>query len=277
MSDTSTNTDPGPTSHTVFVKTFAALFGLGLLGVLSMVPVVISQLDMLPPEMADLPAALLVVISLASPAIMLAISVAVGTLLAHRVGLRSLVAERVRQGTPIWSRLRPHLPMAFVLGLIYMLVMVGLEYLIDPLQVIDQLKEVAGEANLFATLVIQLLVGLFYGGIVEELLVRWGMMSLFAWVGWRVVQRGQGTPRSGVIWASIVVSALLFGIGHLPAMASVAGMTPLIIFRTILLNALGGLLFGWLYWRRSLEVAMVAHAATHVGLFLVNSGLALTI
>jgi hypothetical protein len=50
-------------------------------------------------------------------------------------------------------------------------------------------------------------------------------------------------------------------------------LTPLIIIRTILLNALGGVLFGWLFWRRSLEVAMVAHATTHVGFFFINVGL----
>jgi membrane protease YdiL (CAAX protease family) len=33
----------------------------------------------------------------------------------------------------------------------------------------------------------------------------------------------------------------------------------------VALNAIGGIVFGWLYWRRSLEAAMVAHASAHVG------------
>jgi hypothetical protein len=41
----------------------------------------------------------------------------------------------------------------------------------------------------------------------------------------------------------------------------------------VLLNALGGVLFGWLFWRRSLEAAMVAHATTHVGFFIINLSL----
>lgn len=32
----------------------------------------------------------------------------------------------------------------------------------------------------------------------------------------------------------------------------------------VLLNSVGGVVFGWLYWRRSLEAAMMAHAATQV-------------
>jgi membrane protease YdiL (CAAX protease family) len=38
------------------------------------------------------------------------------------------------------------------------------------------------------------------------------------------------------------------------------------VARTVLLNAVVGVLFGWLYWRRSLEAAMVAHAAFHLPL-----------
>jgi membrane protease YdiL (CAAX protease family) len=102
------------------------------------------------------------------------------------------------------------------------------------------------------------------------LLLRWGVMSLLVWIGWRIFQRGQGQAHPVLVWTAITLAAVLFGVGHLPAMANLVELTPLIIFRTILLNALGGMLFGWLFWRRSLEVAMVAHAAGHVGFFIVN-------
>lgn len=250
-----------------FGRTFLALFGLGLLGVLSMLPTVIGQLDALPPELADLPAPLAVALSLVNLAILLVISVAVGTLLAHRVGLRSLIAERVRQGKAIWPDLRPHIPMAFAAGIVFSLVLVGLDQLMDPFAEPELLSEMVGEVDLLGNL----LVGLFYGGIVEELLLRWGIMSLLVWIGWRFVQRGEGAPRPTLVWTAIILTALLFGIGHLPAMAAIVELTPLIVFRTVALNALGGLLFGWLFWKRNLEVAMVAHASTHVGIFGINA------
>ncbi len=254
------------TGNTRFFKTFLALFGLGLLGVLSLVPTIITQLDAVPPELAALPAPLLVAVLALNPLILLAISVAVGTLLAHRVGLISLVAEKVRHGTVIWPRLRPHIPMAFVAGIIFMIVVVVLDLVIAPFADIELLDEGAAETSIL----MRLLVGVFYGGITEELLLRWGFMSLLLWIGWRVVQRGQGAPRPWLVWTAIILAALLFGIGHLPALAAMVEPTPLLIVRTVLLNALGGLVFGWLFWRRSLEVAMVSHAAFHVGLFVVN-------
>ena len=114
------------------------------------------------------------------------------------------------------------------------------------------------------------MLGVLYGGTTEELLLRWGLMTLFVWIGWRVVQRRQGAPTPVLVWTAIVLAAFLFGAGHLPALAAMVTLTPLLIIRTIMLNALGGLLFGWLFWRYSLEVAMVAHASFHVALFLLN-------
>ncbi|MFC6976650.1 type II CAAX prenyl endopeptidase Rce1 family protein [Halomicroarcula sp. GCM10025709] len=72
------------------------------------------------------------------------------------------------------------------------------------------------------------------------------------------------------MWAAIVVSAVLFGVGHLPALAQSVSLTPALIARTVLLNAVAGVLFGWLYWRRSLEAAMVAHASFHVPLVVLS-------
>jgi hypothetical protein len=255
-----------PAPH--FAKTFLALFGLGLLGVLALIPVIMRQLAALPPELIELPIPVLAALSLLNPLILLAIAVGIGTLLAHRVGLRSLVAEQVRTGTAIWPQLRPAIPMAFGLGLGFMLVTVVLDRLIDPFANAEMIGELPAAGNPF----MQLVMGLLYGGITEELLLRWGFMSLLVWLGWRVFQRGAGVARSAIVWAAIILAAILFGVGHLPAMASVVELTPLIIMRTILLNALGGIVFGWLFWRHNLETAMVCHGAFHVGLFGINLG-----
>jgi membrane protease YdiL (CAAX protease family) len=91
-------------------------------------------------------------------------------------------------------------------------------------------------------------------------------MSALALGGWVLAGRRGDAPGPGVAWAAIGVSAVLFGVGHLPALAQAVGLTPALIARTVLLNAVAGVAFGWLYWRRSLEAAMVAHAAFHVPL-----------
>ena len=261
---TTKDTDSKGTNR--FGMTFLALFGLGLLGVLSLIPSVVNQLDILPPELADLSAPVAVLISLANSMVLLAISVAVGTLLAHRVGLRSLVAEYVRSRRAVWPQLRPYMLKAGALGLLYSVILLVLDHLIDPFAG----TELAVRTLSVSDIVIQLVAGVFYGGILEEIMLRWGFMTLLVWLGWRFIQRREGLPKPFLVWSAIIIAAVLFGIGHLPAMAALIELTPLIIFRTVLLNALGGLIFGWLFWKHNLETAMVSHAAVHVGLFVAN-------
>lgn len=68
-----------------------------------------------------------------------------------------------------------------------------------------------------------------------------------------------------LVWLAIAVSALLFGVGHLPVASYLIGSLsgPVVLF-VVGLNATCGLLFDWLFWRRGLESAMVAHAMTHL-------------
>jgi membrane protease YdiL (CAAX protease family) len=63
----------------------------------------------------------------------------------------------------------------------------------------------------------------------------------------------------------ITVSALLFGAGHLPAVVALVGpLNASAVVWVIGVNTAFGFLFGYLFWRRGLASAMVAHALTHV-------------
>ena len=60
------------------------------------------------------------------------------------------------------------------------------------------------------------------------------------------------------------MAALLFGVGHLPITSELITITPLVIFRALLLNGIGGVVFGWLYWKKGLESAMIAHFSADI-------------
>ena len=106
--------------------------------------------------------------------------------------------------------------------------------------------------------------GVLYGGLSEEIMMRWGLMSFVAWAGARLFARDATRPPAAIFVSAIVIVALLFAAGHLPAAAMISSLSPAVVGRILLLNAVAGLLFGWLFWRRSLESAMVAHASVHV-------------
>ena len=104
-----------------------------------------------------------------------------------------------------------------------------------------------------------------YGGIVEELMLRFFMMSIIAFVLWKLFARKAETAPTAVIVAANIIAVVLFAAGHLPATAMLFGsLTPMILIRCFLLNGGFGLLFGWLYRKFGIQYAMVSHAAFHI-------------
>lgn len=109
-----------------------------------------------------------------------------------------------------------------------------------------------------------------YGGIVEEVMMRLFGVSLIAWIlSW--FWKHNGKVADGAVWVAIITMSVLFGVGHLPALTLLTDtLTPALITRTLILNGLGGLIFGYVYWKRGLVPAMLMHASTDIGLHLIG-------
>ena len=103
------------------------------------------------------------------------------------------------------------------------------------------------------------------GGIIEELMMRFFLMSLFAFLIWKIFfRKEQAAPTKALIIAN-VVAALLFAAGHIPANALIFGeLTPLILFRCFLFNGGAGLIFGYLFRKYGIQYAMLSHMLFHV-------------
>ncbi len=255
-------------THGSFRQRFWPLFSLGLVGVstLPLILVPMIRAGAVPEGIPDLPVPVLVALSMINPVLYLAIGTALGAWLTPKLGLTSLVVERTEAGTAVWSDLRASAPLAVAIGLALSVLTVLLDMAFQPF-LSPEWRQAAAEMPAPGGLG-PLLSGLLYGGITEEIMLRWGVLSFFAWAVWRLLQGGKGSPRPGIIWSAITLAALLFGVGHLPAAAAIAPLDTAQVLRVVSLNAVGGLLFGWLFWRRHLEAAMLAHASAHVGLAL---------
>ena len=104
-----------------------------------------------------------------------------------------------------------------------------------------------------------------YGGVIEEILLRLFMMSLIAYLAWKLFFRREAAPPVGVIIAANIIAALLFAAGHLPStMLTFGEITPMILLRCFLLNGAGGLVFGYLYRKYGIQYSMLAHAGAHI-------------
>ena len=255
-------------------RRFLALFALGLMGIaflpLDVVPMLRNAAPSnLPHGAWTPPFPALVVLTLVNPTLLLALGVWAGCKCARAVSLVSFVDERVSNGTRIWPRLKPTLLLAFVAGLGVALVTAVLDAAFKPYMG-DAWSAAEAKHAQDTSALADLVTGLTYGGITEELMLRWGFMSVVAFAIWRLTRRRPVPLAPAKMWSAIVLGALVFGIGHLPAVQTLVRLTPIVVTRTILLNALAGIAFGWLFWRRGLEVAMVAHASTHVGFALLD-------
>ena len=104
-----------------------------------------------------------------------------------------------------------------------------------------------------------------YGGVIEEVMLRLFMMSLIAFLAWKLFFRGEANPPTGVIVTANIIAALLFAAGHLPSTVQMFGeITPMILLRCFLLNGAGGLVFGYLYRKYGIQYSMMAHAGAHI-------------
>jgi membrane protease YdiL (CAAX protease family) len=106
-----------------------------------------------------------------------------------------------------------------------------------------------------------ILVRVLYGGIVEEVQFRWGLISLMAWVGILLFPDSQEI----ILWLGVVLSAVVFALYHLAGSRQL-GFEPsqAAIWSTLLNNIWGGLIFGAAFLLYGLLAAMIAHAFGHV-------------
>jgi len=93
---------------------------------------------------------------------------------------------------------------------------------------------------------------------------------LFVWVIFRIKKDKDGRPTVFGIWLSIILAAIFFGLGHLPATAQMTKLTGIIIIRAIVLNGILGTTFGWLYWKKGLESAIIAHFSADIVLHIIT-------
>lgn len=229
------------------VRTSCVLIGLGVPGVLSLLLAL--------PEIAGVPRWALLI----NPAIFLIAAAFIGSWAAPRCSLRSLVADRVAGIDRRFSArdLTATLAVGAVLGLF----VAFFDEMTAPLWQGSSNIPALGSAWSPAVL----LFGVLYGGIVEEIMMRWGVMSLVVWVIWRLAARSSPVPTRWVLVIGAVVSAVLFAAGHLPAAAASGDLTLPLVLRIVGLNAVVGLVLAFLFATRNLESAISAHMGFHVG------------
>lgn len=245
-----------------FVVWIAAVFGMVAIIPYSLtLQGVTSQSSGLP-----MPLPLLLTIQIAQNAVMFGILTALGLFFANRIGLGLPIVEASLNGESVKDKVLAILPLSIIIGVMASLLIIGLDVFVFQPALLRELGDSVNNLNLQTAQppAWQGFLASFYGGISEEVMLRLFVMSLLAWLGSFISKTTEGKPTSAVFWTANIFAAVLFGLGHLPATALLIPLTPLVITRAIVLNGLAGVAFGWLYWKRGLESAIVAHFSADI-------------
>ena len=227
---------------------------LALLGALSVSSLLLAPLEtLIPPETGrSIPRMALII----QPLLLVLGGVALGCWAAPKLGLDAPIIRGLIDRTLFGSTVMGMLAPAIVSGLAVAAVLMGYDTLTastfgnsaDPIM------------TKLANFQVPLASKLLYGGIGEELLARWGLMSFFAFMALKL-----GLLRDRSLWAGNIIAALLFGLGHLPLLYLLIPAPPLWLLATVIAgNVIPGLIFGWLFSRKGLESAMLAHGLGHL-------------
>jgi len=249
-------------------KIFFILVGAATFGLIAIIPYSLAlQAETLKRVQLPMPLPLLMTIQIAEQVLMFALVIAIGLFFANRSGLGMPILSARLNGESVAGKILKVLPISIALGVIASLLIIALDvYIFQPALVAElgNKASVLSSASAATPAAWKGFLASFYGGIDEEILLRLCLMSFLAWLGRFISKTSEGKPTLIVFWVANLLAAILFGLGHLPATSLLLTITPLVITRAIVLNGLAGIAFGYLYFTRGLESAMISHFSADI-------------
>jgi hypothetical protein len=256
---------------------FILLSAAGLLGTAAVLPYSLAlnpqALDALKARLAANPKAppplmIAALSSLVNSGLLCALAAFLGLLATRATGLRLPVLENLLAGQPAASLVLAFLPAALLCGLTSSLAIWVLDRWVFRPLVSPKLYQAEVHAAFWKRAL-----ACFYGGCVEEILLRLFVMSGLAWLLGLLWHEPAGLPTLGAFWVANLLAAVLFGLGHLPATARIVPLTPTLVTRAVVLNGIPGVLCGFLYMTYGLEAAMLAHFSADIVIHLIYPAL----
>ncbi|MBN2388038.1 MAG: CPBP family intramembrane metalloprotease [Anaerolineales bacterium] len=188
--------------------------------------------------------------------------IALGLLAANQIGMGAPLLEGLLTSQPLKGKVAKPLLWGFAGGSLAGVGIVLLSFAANPLLMAESerlgqsLPEIAAPAPWMGFL------ASISAGITEEIMLRLFLLTGLAWLGSRLWRTPEGRARRSIFWSANLLSAIAFGLLHLPLASSLEMTTPLMTLYVVSQNALLGLTFGWLYDKYGLESAMLAHFST---------------
>lgn len=243
------------------IKLWLVLTLLGIIGIASLL-VSDLPLDNLPQEVRDMfPPETLRLLILANPVLILVAATILGTLLYDKVNLGVPILEKLlRKPNPNKFSISETVINGILLGLLAGSVILLITRLFHPYLPTELTDNDEIDLHIISRIL--------YGGITEELLMRFGLMTLLVWIIYKITKK----LTAPVYWIAIILSSFVFAMGHLPIVFQVVSEPTFLTYAYIIsANSIGGVVFGYAYYKKGLETAFIAHAFTHITMVTLTS------
>lgn len=234
-------------------KLFFLLLTASALSIVAIMPYIITlQGDLL--RATQIPLPLMIVISVIQSIVFFAIFLFIGLRLSQKLWLQIPILEKLVARKKI-GNIRPIIKTSVLLWCVAGIIIIWLDFLFSKSGI-----------NLTSQIHVPLRQGFlasFYGGISEEIVMRLFFMTIIL----RIINKfykGKIIKNKIAVWLAIIIASVIFGLGHLPITWSLTTITPVVVIRAILLNGVGGVIFGWLYRKKGLESAIIAHFSADI-------------
>ena len=221
-------------------RSFAYVWFAALIGILSFIPAIPK---LIPPHVR-LPFSIhtIIILNILQSVIVTAVFVAAGSILAPKIGFKAQLVNVPIKNKIFWMILKRQFYYGVSMGLAGSII----ACLIAP--------EFITYLNMYPYL------SRIFGGLTEEVIMRWGFLTAIVWILWRIFQHGIGTPKALLIWTGILLNQILFSIAHTPALIRFGITHPIWSVFTIFMVSLP---WGWLFWKQGIEAAFIAHVSFH--------------
>ena len=237
---------------------------LGTVGIIALIPYSMTTLKTIELIPEGISLSFVMTVNIIAQVIQLFVMVLIGVRLQDRAGLGAPIFESLAYGKEV-PKISGKWMLIGVVGSVFGSLAV---ILLDVFVFTPNIEMPSGQDT--ETIWWQGLLASFYGGITEELMLRLFVMTLIVWIISVIAKKDKDKIPKGVYYVAIGLTALFFGLGHLPATSQVFGeLTAIIVMRALVLNGLLGLWFGYLYWKKGLEYTMVAHFSADIFLHVI--------
>lgn len=180
-----------------------------------------------------------------------------GSVLSVRTGLKDPVLEAILQGIYGLNAFLPMILPTFLYSLLGLIIFCILYYgvvasILDDLS-FERMGKIRSALGVDGCVL--------YGGVVEEVIARWGLMNVVAFFALIFAKQ----INSPVIITSIILSGLLFAVGQIPAyLAAGCVSSRRLVYSITILSLWQSLVFGFLFWQYGIVSAILGHMFFHL-------------